>query len=111
MNPTRLKITHEFGTTDLVLATEEQPWQLATQAKGHGNDAVFVTGGNARIYDSAKCYLALSCQIVLIGMPTTGALSAYDSGTVASISQSIVGSKMGNVLIQRDIHWIVDLYK
>jgi Zn-dependent alcohol dehydrogenase len=48
---------------------------------------------------------------VLVGMPKTGDLSTYDPGTMASISQGMVGSKMGNVVIQRDIPWMVDLYQ
>ena len=46
-----------------------------------------------------------------MGIPKTGDLSTYDPGTMASISQGMVGSKMGKVVIQRDIPWMVDLYQ
>jgi Zn-dependent alcohol dehydrogenase len=111
LNPAKLEIAHEFGATDLVLATENEPWLQAKQALGRGADAVFVTVGNARAYDSAAHYLAPGGQVVLVGMPKTGDLSTYDPGTMASISQGMVGSKMGNVVIQRDIPWMVDLYQ
>ena len=111
LNPAKLEITREFGATDLVLATGDEPWLQAKQALGRGADAVFVTVGNARAYDSAAHYLAPGGQVVLVGMPKTGDLSTYDPGTMASISQGMVGSKMGNVVIQRDIPWMVDLYQ
>ena len=111
LNPTKLEVAREFGATDLVLATEGQPWLQARQALGRGADVVFVTVGNTRAYDSAVHYLAPGGQVVLVGMPKTGDLSTYDPGTMASVSQGMVGSKMGNVVIQRDIPWMVDLYQ
>ena len=47
----------------------------------------------------------------MVGMPATGAASSYEAGNFAAASQSMIGSKMGDVVIQRDIPWIVDLYR
>jgi S-(hydroxymethyl)glutathione dehydrogenase/alcohol dehydrogenase len=47
----------------------------------------------------------------MVGMPATGAVSTYEAGNFAAASQSMVGSKMGDVVIQRDIPWMLDLYK
>ena len=46
----------------------------------------------------------------MVGMPATGAASSYEAGNFAAVGQSMIGSKMGDTVIQRDIPWMVDLY-
>ena len=99
MLPEKLDIAMEFGATHGVLATGETPWVEAQQALGRGADAVFVTVGSA------------GGKVIMVGMPTTGAASSYEAGNLAAASQAMIGSKMGDVVIQRDIPWIVDLYR
>ena len=43
-------------------------------------------------------------------MPATGAISEYEAGNLAAACQSLVGSKMGNTVLSRDIPWLADLY-
>ena len=38
-------------------------------------------------------------------------MAEYEPVTVAFMGQGMVGSKMGDVVIQRDIPWMVDLYE
>ena len=111
MLPEKLKVATEFGATDTVLASVDKPWLAAIAALGRGADAVFVTVGAATAYTTAPNYLALNGQVIMVGMPPTGALSTYEASNFAAASQSMVGSKMGDVVIQRDIPWIIDLYK
>ena len=47
----------------------------------------------------------------MVGMPTTGDKSVYEPVMMAAVSQGMIGSKMGDVIIKRDIPWIVDLYE
>ena len=107
----KLEIAQEFGATDVVLATDPEPWQLARQVVGRGADAVFVTVGAAVAYETAPQYLAPTGKLVMVGMPRSGDFSSYDPGTMASLNQGMIGSKMGNVVVQRDIPWMVDLYQ
>ena len=107
----KLQIAQEFGATDFVLAMGSEPWQLARQALGRGADAVFVTVGASVAYETATKYLAPTGKVVMVGMPKAGDFSSYDPGTMASLNQGMIGSKMGNVVIQRDIPWMVDLYQ
>ena len=111
MVPEKLDIAMEFGATHGVLASSLAPWKDAKAALGRGADAVFVTVGSAGVYTTAPNYVAAGGKIVMVGMPATGASSSYEAGNFAATSQSMIGSKMGDVVIQRDIPWIIDLYR
>lgn len=111
MSEEKLAIAKEFGATDGVLATDDKPWRAAKAAMGRGADAVFVTVGAARAYDEAPRYLAHGGQVVMVGMPHTGAESTYEAANFAAAGQGMTGSKMGDVVIARDIPWMVDLYQ
>ncbi|MBI1415900.1 MAG: zinc-binding dehydrogenase [Limimaricola sp.] len=110
MSEAKLAIAKEFGATDGVLASADAPWKEAKALLGRGADAVFVTVGSARAYDQAINYIGKGGNIVLVGMPHSGQASSYELGNLAAWSQGMVGSKMGNTVIKRDIPWMVDLY-
>jgi S-(hydroxymethyl)glutathione dehydrogenase / alcohol dehydrogenase len=110
MSPEKLAIAASFGATDGVLATQDAPWESARAALGRGADAVFVTVGVAGAYDQAPHYLAKGGRVIMVGMPVTGAMSTYEAGNLAAAGQGMIGSKMGDVVIARDIPWMVDLY-
>jgi len=110
MEPSKLDIAREFGATDAVLASGETPWRDAKAAMGRGADAVLVTVGIAGVYDEAPRYLAKGGNVIMVGMPASGAFSQYEAANFAAAGQGMVGSKMGDVVIKRDIPWMVDLY-
>jgi S-(hydroxymethyl)glutathione dehydrogenase/alcohol dehydrogenase len=110
MSADKLAVAREFGATDGVLATEERPWRAAKAAMGRGADAVFVTVGVARAYTQAPRYLAGGGRMIMVGMPHSGAESHYEAGSFAAAGQAMIGSKMGETVIRRDIPWMVDLY-
>lgn len=110
MTEEKLSDAREFGATDGVLATDAAPWEKVSDLIGRKADAVFVTVGAIPAYDSAPRYLAPGGRLVMVGMPASGAMSAYEPDVFASLSQGMVGSKMGNVVLSRDIPWLVDLY-
>ena len=111
MSAEKLAIAREFGATDGVLATDEKPWRKAIAAMGRGADAVIVTVGAIPAYDQAPRYLAGGGKVIMVGMPHSGAMSSYEPVMIAATGQGMVGSKMGDVVIQRDIPWMVDLYE
>ena len=111
MTEDKLEIAREFGATDTVLASEGKPWRAAKNAMGRGADAVFVTVGVSAVYDSAPRYLAYGGKVVMVGMPKSGESSTYEPVMMSAVNQGMVGSKMGNVVIKRDIPWMVDLYE
>ena len=111
MSEDKLAIAKEFGATDGILASDAKPWKAAKAAMGRGADAVFVTVGAAAVYDTAPRYLAYGGKLIMVGMPPTGAASSYEAANFAAVGQSMVGSKMGDVVISRDIPWMADLYQ
>jgi Zn-dependent alcohol dehydrogenase len=110
MSAEKLEVAKEFGATDGVLATSDKPWRQVTRMIGRGADAVIVTVGVIPAYDDAPKYLATGGRVIMVGMPHSGAMSTYEPVTLAATGQGMVGSKMGDVVIQRDIPWMVDLY-
>jgi len=111
MSEDKLAIARDFGATDTVLGTSETPWRDAKAAIGRGADAVLVTVGVPAVYDAAPRYLAYGGKVIMVGMPATGALSSYEPANFAAVGQSMIGSKMGDAVINRDIPWMVDMYE
>ena len=110
MSEEKLEIAKEFGATDGVLGSDAKPWRAAQKAMGRGADAVIVTVGAIPAYNQAPRYLAMGGKVIMVGMPHSGAMSSYEPVMLAATGQGMVGSKMGDVVIQRDIPWMVDLY-
>lgn len=111
MTEEKLAIAKEFGATDGVLATDAKPWRAAKRAIGRGADAVIVTVGAIPAYDQAPNYLAYGGQVIMVGMPHLGAMATYEPVMLAAVGQGMKGSKMGDVVIARDIPWMLDMYK
>ncbi|KRS19169.1 Zn-dependent alcohol dehydrogenase [Roseovarius indicus] len=110
MSEGKLEDAKAFGATDGVLATQEKPWRAAKKAMGRGADAVFVTVGAIPAYDQAPRYLAGGGRIIAVGMPHSGDMSSYEPVNLAAYGQGITGSLMGDVVVKRDIPWMIDLY-
>ncbi|WP_163847114.1 alcohol dehydrogenase catalytic domain-containing protein [Pseudooceanicola aestuarii] len=106
----KLQVARDFGATDTVLA-EGKPWAEVKKILGRGADAVLVTVGVAEVYDKAPRYLAWGGRVIMVGMPHGDKVSSYSPLIMADAGQGIVGSKMGNMVIKRDIPWIVDMYR
>jgi len=83
MSEDKLAIARDFGATDGVLATDNQ----------------------------APQYLANGGRVIMVGMPHSGDFSSYEPANFAAAGQGMIGSKMGDVVIARDIPWMVDLYQ
>jgi len=112
MTEEKLEIAKEFGATHGVLATQKSPWRASYKALGgRGADVVLVTVGAIPAYDQAPRYLGRGGKAIMIGMPHSGAMSSYEPVMLAAVGQGMIGSKMGDVVIQRDIPWMIDLYE
>ncbi len=111
MSEDKLDTALEFGATDGVLGSGDKPWRAAKQAMGRGADAVIVTVGAIPAYDQAPRYLAGGGRIIMVGMPHSGATSTYEPVNFAAAGHGMIGSKMGDAVIKRDIPWMIDLYK
>jgi len=108
----KLDAALEFGATHGILATGPKPHrQVKKLTGGRGADYVFVTVGAAQAYQTAPQYLNVGGTVVMVGMPPLGATATYEPVLVASASQTMVGSKMGDTVLNRDIPYLIDLYK
>jgi Zn-dependent alcohol dehydrogenase len=112
MTEEKLAIAKEFGATHGILATTKSPWRASYKALGgRGADAVIITVGAIPAYDQAPKYLGRGGKAIMVGMPHSGAMSTYEPVMLAAQGQGMVGSKMGDVVIQRDIPWMIDMYE
>ena len=107
----KLEVAREFGATDTVSAREKKPWAEVKKILGRGADAVLVTVGVSEVYDQAPRYLAPSGNVVMVGMPHGDKVTSFSPLIMADQGQGFIGSKMGNMVIKRDIPWIVDMYQ
>lgn len=110
LNDDKLEVAKEFGATHGVNAADK-PWKTVKALTGRGADVVLVTVGVAQVYDTATRYLAPLGRVIMVGMPHTGATSSYEPVVVARMANGMVGSYMGDVVLSRDVPWIVDLYQ
>ncbi|MBD3678853.1 MAG: Zn-dependent alcohol dehydrogenase [Rhodobacteraceae bacterium] len=111
MTEEKLAAAKEFGATAGVLATEPKPWRAAQKIIGRGADAVFVSVGALPAYETALRYLAPGGKLVMVGMPHSGEAANYEPVIVAALGQQMLGSMMGDVILPRDIPWMVELYR
>ena len=49
-------------------------------------------------------------MIYIVGMPHSGQKAEYELVILGALSQGMKGSKMGDIVLKRDIPWIIDLY-
>ena len=111
MTEEKLADAREFGATDGILATDPAPWdRLAELTGGRMADAVFVTVGAIPAYDAAPKYLARSGGVYMVGMPHEGEVMTIEPGNIAASGQSLLGTKMGDVVLARDIPWLIEMY-
>lgn len=112
MHEDKLDIAMEFGATHGILATSGAPWKMVRKiTKSRMADAVFVTVGAIPAYDTAPRYLARGGRVIMVGMPHGNEVATYSPVMMAAVSQGLIGTKMGDVVIARDIPWMVDLYQ
>jgi len=111
MLASKLEDAKAFGATDGILASEDAPWRKLREIAPAGADVVLVTVGAVPAYDSAPRFLGYGGRMIAVGMPHSGSVAAYQPDVVSSMGQHIVGSKMGDTVLSRDIPWMVDLYQ
>ncbi|MEM9122936.1 MAG: zinc-binding dehydrogenase [Pseudomonadota bacterium] len=110
LSEAKLAAAREMGATDTVRADQGDPAAEVHEILGRGADAVFVTVGAPAVYESAIAHLAASGRLVAVGMPPAGAEIHYGPDLLAYYGQKIIGSRMGDTVLARDIPWLVDLY-
>lgn len=112
LEPSKLEDAAVFGATDGVLASEPKPWRAAKSAmRGKMADHVFVTVGAIPAYQDALRYLGANGTAYAVGMPHSGAKAEYEPVIIGATGQGLRGSLMGEVVLPRDIPYMIDLYE
>lgn len=108
----KLDAARQFGATHTIDARGGAVAdKVRTATSGRGVDYAFVTvGAKPAINDAPHLISATGC-VVIVGMPATGVMAEYDPGSLAAMSQKIIGSKMGSGRVRVDIPYLVELYK
>lgn len=111
LEPAKLEDARAFGATDTILATDPKPWRAVSAITG-GRMAqhVFVSVGAIPAYDVAPRLIGWGGTIYAVGMPHSGDKAQYEPVIMAFTGQGMRGTKMGDVVLSRDIPWMVDLY-
>lgn len=110
--PEKLALAQEFGATHSVDASApDAADQVRALTNGRGADYVFVSVGIKAAIESAPAMLAPRGSAVVVGMPASGVMTAFDPGSLAAYSQKIIGSKMGSARIRVDIPYLMGLYR
>ena len=110
LQESKLEDARAFGATDAVRA-DDRPWRAVRGLLGRGADAVLVCVGVAEVYDDALRYAAPGGRVVAVGMPAADQRAGYGPMPISWQAQGILGSKMGDVVLERDIPWMVDLWR
>lgn len=110
--PSKLKDAKRFGATHAINPLEEDAAaRIMKLTRGRGVDYVFVTVGAIAAFEGAFNYITKMGRVVVVGMPPTGVMASYDPGTLAAWNQGVIGSKMGDAIISRDIPALARAYR
>ncbi|MEM8822410.1 MAG: alcohol dehydrogenase catalytic domain-containing protein [Pseudomonadota bacterium] len=104
----KLEAARKFGATDGVPVSENG--REAMLRLGRLADHVFVTVGSGPVIDGALDWLAPHGTAYLIGMPHSGTVGHFDPVSAAYYGQGLRGTRMGDVVLARDIPWLLDLH-
>lgn len=107
----KLDAAYEFGATDALLSSDTLASDIKALTAGQGADFVFVTVGAPQIFSAAPDYLAAGGALVMVGMPASGAMAQYEPANIAALNQRLLGSRMGQTVLARDIPWLLELYR
>ncbi len=108
----KLQAARSFGATHGInSAQEELTEQVRLLTGGRGADFVFVTVGAIKAFETAPRMLAARGEMIMVGMPPSGAMASYEPVMLTALSQSMKGSLMGETVLKRDIPWLIEQYR
>ncbi len=106
----KLDIAPIFGATHVINGRSADAVAEVRRITNGGADFVFVTVGAVQAMAQAYEMLGIGGAAVLVGMPAIGQMSTYDPLTLADAGQKIIGSKMGQTDLGRDIPGLLAAY-
>jgi len=111
-SPSRIEAAKAFGATHGIEVGKDDPQAgVLALTGGRGADYVFVAAGVKSAIVGSFGLLAAGGMAVLVGIPEDGVSATFDPGALANASQRVVGSKLGDTDVARDIPALIDLYR
>jgi S-(hydroxymethyl)glutathione dehydrogenase / alcohol dehydrogenase len=107
INPGRLEDARHFGATDGVPAGPDAGTAIRDLTGGRGVEVAVVTAGAPAAIAAAADYLAPGGALVVVGMLPTGTTVPYDPTDLAVLNRRILGARMGQAVLARDIPWLI----
>ena len=112
LSPDKQRAALSFGATHAFDPRDgDTAGQIRQLTEGRGVDAVLVTVGAKAAIEGALDYLGKNGKVVVVGMPAVGVMAQYDPSQIASYNQKIMGSKMGETVIARDIPLLIEAWR
>lgn len=108
----KLAAARDFGATGVLRADMKGLRRAVLEATGGlGADHVLVAVGAIAAYQQAPALACKGGQVVMVGMPPSGATMAVEPVIVAATGQTLKGSFMGATVVQRDIPYLVAMWQ
>ncbi len=111
VDPRKLEIARQFGATDTVLASENDPVQAIRQKTGgHGADVCIEAVGNPQVMQQAFFARDLAGTLVQVGVPTPEMRIDLPMIEFFGRGGRLRPSWYGDCLPERDFPMLIDLY-
>lgn len=107
----KLDTARDFGATDTILSGPDLESSVRELTNGRGVDFAFVTVGAAPVFQAAPDLLAPGGAMVMVGLTGSDDTVTYKPVNLSALNQSLLGSRMGQTVLSRDIPALLDLYR
>lgn len=105
-------VAENFGATRFLDPTSDDvPAEVRALTGGRGVEYAFVTVGSSKVVEAGLKLIRPGGTLVLVGMPASGDILPLEPGDLASYGQRIIGSKMGDASMERDVPRLIELYQ
>lgn len=111
--PAKREAARRFGATDAVDPEEGDGAAAAVKALtyGRGVDFALVAVGAPAAIEEAAGLLAVRGSLVIIGMAPSGSKVRLDPTALAMQDQRVLGARMGQAVIARDVPWLIEAWR
>ncbi len=108
----KLKDARKFGATHAFNPNRDDVREAVRKLTNkRGVDYVFVTVGAKSAIEGAFQFITRNGAVIVVGMPASGVMAQYDPSILAAWNQKIIGSKMGEAVVARDIPKLARAYQ
>lgn len=111
--PAKREAARRFGATDAVDPDEGDGAVSAVRALtyGKGVDYVFVAVGAPAAIEDSIGLLATGGALAIIGLAPSGSSVRIDPLVLASRNQRVLGARIGQAVIARDVPWLIEAWR